>query len=46
MKGSLNDPPILAPKQPKMAIFEEKKTDYWGLKDSLEIRGILIRKSF
>ena len=32
----INNPPILAQKQQKMAIFE-KKTDYWGLKDPLEV---------
>ena len=35
-RSRVNDPPILAQKQPKMAIFE--KADYWGLKDPLEVR--------
>ena len=35
-RSPVNDPPILAQKQPKMAIFE--KADYWGLKDPLEVR--------
>ena len=35
-RSCVNDPPILAQKQPKMAIFE--KADYWGLKDPLEVR--------
>ena len=35
-RSHVNDPPILAQKQPKMAIFE--KADYWGLKDPLEVR--------
>ena len=34
-RSPVNDPPILAQKQPKMAIFE--KADYWGLKDPLEV---------
>ena len=32
----VNDPPILAQKQQKMGIFD--KTDFWGLKYSLEMR--------
>ena len=35
-RSPVNDPPILAQKQPKMAIFE--KAGYWGLKDPLEVR--------
>ena len=35
-RSRVNNPPILAQKQPKMAIFE--KADYWGLKDPLEVR--------
>ena len=35
-RSRVNDPPILAQKQQKMAIFE--KADYWGLKDPLEVR--------
>ena len=29
-RSCVNDPPILAQKQPKVAIFD--KTDFWGLK--------------
>ena len=32
----VNDPPILVQKQQKMGIFD--KTDFWGLKYSLEMR--------
>ena len=35
-RSRVNDPPILAQKQPKMDIFE--KNEYWGLKDPLEVR--------
>ena len=35
-RSRVKDPHILAQKQQKMAIFE--KTEYWGLKDPLEVR--------
>jgi len=35
-RSRVNDPPILAQKQQKMAIFD--KTDFWGLKHPLEVR--------
>ena len=35
-RSRVNDPPILAQKQQKMAIFD--KTDFWGLKYPLEVR--------
>ena len=38
-RSRVDDPPILAQKQQKMAIFEKKiTTDYWGLKDPLEVQ--------
>ena len=35
-RSRVKDPHFLAKKQQKMAIFE--KTEYWGLKDPLEVR--------
>ena len=36
-RSCVNDTPILAQKQQKMAIFD--KTDFWGLKYPLEVRS-------